>query len=304
MANVKFNVPVDMDAMQVWPGTLVQATAKTIMVTDGVNTAIYAGKGFTYSQSWDVVGGTLTGYRELHYGKVEFTATGLSVPAAAAYQYIDSNNLRGLFSLALKGADTLTGSGGGDLLRGYGKADHITGRGGADTLYGGGGNDTILGGGGRDELFGGGGNDRLSGQAGNDALFGGAGADVLSGGGGRDELVGGAGADILAGGGGRDVFRFFTPKEIGNGKTHDVVQDFEAGDTINLFSIDADTTLAGNQAFDFIGDTGFSGTAGELRVVHGKARTLVQGDVDGDGLRDFLLELTGHVDLNAGDFVL
>ncbi len=58
--------------------------------------------------------------------------------------------------------------------------------------------------------------------------------------------------------------------------------------------------LAGHQAFDYIGDGAFSGTAGELRFDKG----VVQADVDGDGVADMEIYVTGASTLAEDDFIL
>ena len=62
--------------------------------------------------------------------------------------------------------------------------------------------------------------------------------------------------------------------------------------------------MGGDQAFAWIGDAAFSGTAGELRFAFAGNTTTVTGDTDGDGAADFALWLTGQITLVAGDFVL
>ncbi|MDP8994606.1 MAG: hypothetical protein M3N07_06465, partial [Pseudomonadota bacterium] len=85
-------------------------------------------------------------------------------------------------------------------------------------------------------------------------------------------------------------------------------------DKIDLARIDADTTAAGNQAFTFIGSAAFSGNgaAGQLRAENlGEATPSynvwrVEGDVDGDGVADFSIEVYIEVGqpLTASDFIL
>ena len=56
--------------------------------------------------------------------------------------------------------------------------------------------------------------------------------------------------------------------------------------------IDADTNVAGDQAFRFVGGGAFTGngTGGELRSTTDAAgRSVVEGDVNGDGVADFTL---------------
>ena len=142
------------------------------------------------------------------------------------------------------------------------------------------------------------GNDRIDGRDGNDVLKGAAGADTLIGGGGVDKLHGGAGADIFLF---RSV-RDFAPSSPGR----ETIEDFsrKQHDTIHLRQIDADWTKGGNQAFDFIGKDGFSGTAGELRFRKISGDTIVYGDPDGDGKAEFSLKIDASINLVKGDFIL
>jgi len=82
-----------------------------------------------------------------------------------------------------------------DLL--FSALDTITGSGGSDILHGGGLGDMIHGGGGKDAIYGDDGNDHLYGDGGADHLFGGAGPDWLSGGNGVDRIDGGSDIDTV-----------------------------------------------------------------------------------------------------------
>jgi serralysin len=137
-----------------------------------------------------------------------------------------------------------------------------------------------------------GGTDRLHGYGGNDTLWGDANDDILWG----DD-----GADMLSGGTGADTFAFLSVAETTDGVFHDHIIDFSSaqGDRINLVGIDANYTVAGNQAFTYIGATAFTGVAGQLRYFGG----FVQGDVSGDGLADFMIEVNAF-NLSASDFFL
>jgi serralysin len=171
-----------------------------------------------------------------------------------------------------------------EWIRGSRRGDDIFGDATLNILDGNSGNDTLDG---RD------GDDTLLGSSGNDSLLGGLGADTLTGGGGRDSLFGGDDAD---------VFKFNSTGESNVGRSgRDVVTDFVSGeDVIDLFSIDADTTTAADQEFDFIDTADFSRTAGELRFVNG----ILSGDVNGDGRADFAIELRGVATLTDADFIL
>ena len=206
-------------------------------------------------------------------------------------------------------ADILVGNGGNDRLDGKGGSDQLFGNIGDDTLVGGAGKDSLYGGADNDHLFGGDANDTLDGGANNDRLFGGDGDDKLMGGSGNDTLRGGFGDDILEGGTGRDVFQFDTDDRFGhNNPTIDKIMDFEIGkDKIDLSLIDANSTIKGNQAFDFVEyQKGAPLAAGEVGAYYDMASdtTHVVGAVDGDGLVDYVVDLPGEVKLTASDFNL
>ncbi|URW75668.1 hypothetical protein M9980_00045 [Sphingomonas donggukensis] len=137
-------------------------------------------------------------------------------------------------------------------------------------------------------------------------FFGGQGNDVFIGGSGADRLLGGVGADTLTGGGGNDVF-LYTSVDHSLPTARDSIQDFALGDLIDVSGIDANTTLAGNDAFSFIGTGVFTGHAGELRYQNVSGNVFsVEGDVDGDGVTDFavLVTVTDSHTITAADFVL
>jgi Ca2+-binding RTX toxin-like protein len=129
-------------------------------------------------------------------------------------------------------------------------------------------------------------------------LTGSAQSDTLTGGSGADTLIGGLGADNLTGGLGADVFRYTTTAEA----NADVILDFDAaqGDVLDLSRIDANGAAAGNGVFVFLGGGAFSGVAGQLRFAGGQ----VLGDVNGDGLADFAITLSGVAALSNTNILL
>ncbi|SFJ12821.1 Hemolysin-type calcium-binding repeat-containing protein [Albimonas pacifica] len=187
------------------------------------------------------------------------------------------------------GDDTIIGYGGDDTLEGGDGDDILKANAGDDTLDGGRGEDVMRGGRGDDVLYRGGGADRMFGGDGNDRMAGGFGADAMDGGDGDDRLVGGRGADRMIGGEGADRFVFMAP----DAEVVDVVEDFRArlGDLVHLARIDADASSAEDDAFGFIGYAAFSGDAGELRAVDLGRVQRIEGDVDGDGAADLVVEL-------------
>jgi Ca2+-binding RTX toxin-like protein len=148
----------------------------------------------------------------------------------------------------------------------------------------------------------------LLGRGGNDALAGQGGADFLFGDTNEDKLIGGLGKDVLAGGKGVDIFEFDAIEESFPGSSRDQIIDFEDGlDRIDLSTIDAVTGSrfdTGNDAFTFIGGVPFSGHAGELLSLQISGHTHIFGDVDGDGVKDFEIEITTSHVLGAEDFIL
>ena len=264
-------------------------------------------------------------------------ATDFSFDTAAPPVPIVGNALANILN-GTAGDDVLRGLGGNDTLNGNAGNDLLDGGVGADRMTGGLGDDTYIVDnaadavvenflGGADSVrtsllaytlglnvenltftgsgaFTGTGNDAgniILGGGGNDILAGNGGNDQISGGAGNDLLRGGAGADILEGGVGADKFVFASVLETTAGNRHDVILDFKGGaDKIDLSAIDADSRAYGNQAFHFIGGNDFTGVRGELHVVNG----VVSGDINGDRVADFEIQLANAAPVTAADFVL
>jgi hypothetical protein len=159
------------------------------------------------------------------------------------------------------------------------------------------------------------GDDQVTGTADANTMETGAGQDTLRGGGGDDNLLagadedlidGGAGRDLLRGGGARDVFQFRDGDFGATRALADVIADFSqaASERINLGLVDANTNADGNQAFNWIGNGAFTGVARQLHFVQQAGKTFVEGDTNGDGSADFVIALTGTINLIAADFVL
>jgi Ca2+-binding RTX toxin-like protein len=219
-------------------------------------------------------------------------------------------------------------SGSSDVFVGAGGNDVVLGRSGNDTVSGGSGDDNLDGGSGDDVLNGGEGNDILHGGVGearhgrhpsppfggNDSLDGGNGADTLDAGDGDDTLAGGLGADYLVGGVGADVFKYTAVEEsqnvIINGVSQmDVIADFTQGqDKIDLSAIDANPTLAGNQAFTFIADlANYTGnwTGVVWQTTDSQTGiTTINVSIDGDADPEMQIYMSQPYQLTANDFIL
>jgi Ca2+-binding RTX toxin-like protein len=177
--------------------------------------------------------------------------------------------------------------------------------------------DTYTGGAQRDEVYGGTGADTILGNGGGDFLMGYTEADTIRGGAGADNIVGGLGRDSMMGGsvlggndGARDYFFYNAISDTGNTfATADFIWDFNAGtaataDRISLVAIDARAFTLANEAFTWIGTAAFSGASGELRQQTVSGYTMVTGDVNGDKVADFAININGIKTLAATDFLL
>lgn len=242
-------------------------------------------------------------------GKDTVKVTGFSYTLKSAFE-----------NLVLLGDKTLTGIGnakansitvdysseGNFVLKGLDGNDSIRGNDGDDKLYGGAGNDTLDGGSrGKDLILGGAGDDHIYGGHGNTTLRGGAGNDVIW-------SYFGDGSTIS---GGSETDRFIFGDAVGAVEKA-VITDYVAGlEKIDLRPVDADIfeddiDFPVDDKFNFIGTDAFHSSTGELRYsLIDKAgtvddRTVIEGDTNGDGDADIVIELIGLKALKASDFLL
>ncbi|MEO7177522.1 MAG: M10 family metallopeptidase C-terminal domain-containing protein [Allosphingosinicella sp.] len=237
--------------------------------------------------------------------------------------------------------NTLLGGAGDDSLYGMAGNDTLNGGIGADKMVGGTGNDFYFVDNAGDSVveLGGEGTDTVSssisytlgdnvenliltgsatdgtGNALNNVLTGDALSNHLNGGAGDDRLIGGDGVDYLTGGAGNDIF----VGEINATKVAskdgpislDVVLDFAKGDIIDLSGIDANTGIAGDQAFTLVNSANPK-NAGEISIQHfgnmNAAEAALGMDLDGvDGKSPFAGPVTvvfGNVDGGPADFAM
>jgi hypothetical protein len=134
------------------------------------------------------------------------------------------------------------------------------------------------------------------------SLSGNRGKNTLDGREGNDSIFGGDGDDRLLGGAGADIFVFGAGDTGKSASSRDMILDFSRkdGDKIDLSAIDANSTKSGDQAFSFVSGAAFSGKAGEL-ALHGN---ILEGDVNGDRIADFQIDLGPVTSLNTTDFIL
>ncbi|WIY24770.1 M10 family metallopeptidase C-terminal domain-containing protein [Parasedimentitalea psychrophila] len=150
--------------------------------------------------------------------------------------------------------------------------------------------------GGDDVLKGKGGDDKLIGGEGSDVLKGGKGADCLKGDSGRDKLYAGKDSDT-------DIFIFCKTSDsmIGKGNRDEVYQFDSGEDLIDLYWIDANSTMLGDQEFDFSED---GPAANSVWVKDIGKHLLVRGDVDGDSQHDFEIQIRRTANLTQNELIL
>ncbi|MET0663615.1 MAG: calcium-binding protein, partial [Ilumatobacteraceae bacterium] len=162
-------------------------------------------------------------------------------------------------------------------------------------------------------IDGGGGADTITGSAGNDTILGGGGNDNINGLGGADTITGGAGNDTLASSvdGAVDRYVYLADTDSGPGvAAADTIANFlpsgVGADIIDVFAIDANTLVAGNQNHTFRGQLAFSAAVvGDLRWEVVGANTQVQTDSNNNGTVELRILLTGAPQpLSAANFVL
>lgn len=152
------------------------------------------------------------------------------------------------------------------------------------------------------------------GNALDNAVSGNRAVNVLRGLDGDDTFQTGRGADVVIGGRGADTFLYggfngSAPRAVDRLRAGDGAAAFEGagragGDVIDLSMLDANASLAGNQAFQF----GTGRGTGRLWVLEVGANTLVRGNADRDAAPEFgLIIEDGRVRASAydaGDFIL
>jgi serralysin len=271
-----------------------------------------------------------------------FATVNYALSAGTSIEILRTSNTAGTAEINLTGNElgqTITGNAGINVVSGGGGNDTLYGQAGGDKLYGGIGNDTLDGGTTADRMFGGAGNDKYRVDNSGDKVYeiAGEGSDTvyasvsyalragvaveglrtanesattsinLTGNEFAQTIVGNAGANILNGGAGNDTLigrageDMFVFSNLGG---TDRISDFMSGiDTIDLRSIDANTGIAGDQAFNFIGGNAFGSAAGQLRTYESNGAHYVAGDVNGDGVADFIINL-GSPTVQSSDFLL
>jgi Ca2+-binding RTX toxin-like protein len=144
----------------------------------------------------------------------------------------------------------------------------------------------------------------ITGNIGANILSGLTGNDTLNGGAGNDTLIGGAGVDRLTGSTGNDTFDYNVLSETGLGSLRDVITDFLSGaDKIDFSTLDANTSIVGDQAFNFLALNAALTGAGQLS--YNTTTHILSGSTDADAAAEFEIELlgAGANTLTGADFI-
>jgi Ca2+-binding RTX toxin-like protein len=153
-------------------------------------------------------------------------------------------------------------------------------------------------------------NNELTGNSSKNTLDGGIGKDVIYAGAGEDTLIGGAGADQLSLGQDTsvDMLVYRAVSESLAGERDRISQFMSKQDKLGLSDMDANSQMAGDQAFAFNGTTAKANAVWyQAAEVDGNKATpdlIVYADVNGDGKADFEVGMVGVAKLAQVDFVL
>ncbi|POZ52178.1 M10 family metallopeptidase C-terminal domain-containing protein [Methylovulum psychrotolerans] len=117
----------------------------------------------------------------------------------------------------------------------------------------------------------------------------------------NDTINSKGGPDTLRGGLGQDCFVF-----EGNFGS-DTISDFSKtqNDILDFSRIDANSSIAGDQSFSFIGTSAFTTAGGQIRYVNSNISntTYVQLNTDNDVAAEYQVELVGKIGLTATDIL-
>jgi methionine-rich copper-binding protein CopC len=143
MAQLRLYSAFDFSSAVDWEWEVTGATATSIALTSGIYRQTFAGT-FSYAGDGSVSGvASATNYYQ--NGVLVYSITGLAADAARLEQFAETyGDTQETYAYVLRGNDSITGSGGNDVLLAYAGNDTIAGGGGNDLIDGGDGDDTVV----------------------------------------------------------------------------------------------------------------------------------------------------------------
>ncbi len=124
----------------------------------------------------------------------------------------------------------------------------------------------------------------------------------------QDVLIANQVANQLTGGTGTDLFRWASSGDSAVGAA-DTITDFahvlgQTQERIDLSLIDANSTTGTNDAFSYLGNSAFTGVAGQLRWTQAGADVHVFADLNGDMTADMQIIVSNTTFMQQVDFIL
>jgi Ca2+-binding RTX toxin-like protein len=138
-----------------------------------------------------------------------------------------------------------------------------------------------------------------------EGAVGGSGADRFFGDAQANLFRSNAGKDTATGGGGRDLYDYNLVADSPVGTGRDVIADFAPGvDDLDLSGVDANSTVAGDQTFRFVGTAALGTAPGAVGYFSSGGNTVVRASTDADSTAELEIQLTGLKNLTVDDFYL
>ena len=277
-------------------GAYQNATPTAFSVAGNGQLTSFSGTGFTYGSGGVPTGGIITRIQESANGAQVYDLTGLSTPATTFMGWVAGGSNAAARIGLMSGADSGSGSGLTDRLRGYAGDDTITGGGGSDYLDGGDGDDDVFGGLDNDTVVDSAGSNYLRGDEGADQVLGGADFDDINGNMGNDTCSGGPSDDWVVGGRDQDLLFGYDGVDIVYGYLGDDTCDGGVGNDLIRGGQGSDTLAGG------AGDDWLSGDRGDDTMSGGSGADIFHsfGEAGVDRVLDFSLSQGDRIQLDPG----
>jgi serralysin len=199
---------IDFDLLDLGPlaiGQVTSSTATSQEIRVGSVISQFFGVGFQFSGGGPPSAGTINRIVIATDAGLAYDISGLNLSASTFRGWVLAGDNASVKAGIFAGADSITGSGLDDHVRGFAGADTLNTGSGADFADGGEGDDQVFGGQGDDTIVDSGGANYLRGDDGADTIVGGVNFDDINGNMGNDTAAGGPGDDWVVGGKDNDL---------------------------------------------------------------------------------------------------